>query len=181
MWDHSLGALATYKRIITIAGCANIVSGFVNIVSSSLSSPPSIIYEQRYNFRDFLYICIKTGGYEFIVKSTLHDAICRWSQMPWSRKASKTSGMLQTSRLFRQIRPAKAHSLLFGWIIVFQRSFVRRWNERLIVSKRCHRRLMPEQQQKYFPRCQSLGILASVFAIWLFDFWTKPKRTNKTS
>ena len=29
MWDHSLGALATYKRIITIASCRNIVSGFV--------------------------------------------------------------------------------------------------------------------------------------------------------
>ena len=29
VWDHPLGALAAYKRIITIAGCANIVSGFV--------------------------------------------------------------------------------------------------------------------------------------------------------
>ena len=39
-----MGALAIYKRIITIAGCANIVSGFRNIVLSFLSSPPSIIY-----------------------------------------------------------------------------------------------------------------------------------------
>ena len=38
MWDHPLGALATYKRITTIAGCADIVSGFVNIVLSFLSS-----------------------------------------------------------------------------------------------------------------------------------------------
>ena len=40
MWDHPLGALATYKCIITIASCANIVSGFVSFLSSS----PSIIY-----------------------------------------------------------------------------------------------------------------------------------------
>ena len=26
MWDHLFGALAAYKRIINIAGCANIVS-----------------------------------------------------------------------------------------------------------------------------------------------------------
>ena len=35
---HVVGALAAYKRIITIAGCANIVLSFV-------SSFPSIIYD----------------------------------------------------------------------------------------------------------------------------------------
>ena len=28
-WDHLFGALATYKRIITIAGCANTVLSFI--------------------------------------------------------------------------------------------------------------------------------------------------------
>ena len=44
-WDRLLGALATYKRIIIITGCVNIVSGF--ITSCSVSYPiPSIIYDK---------------------------------------------------------------------------------------------------------------------------------------
>ena len=38
MWDHLLGALAAYKRIIAIASCANIVSGFVTFPCHYLCS-----------------------------------------------------------------------------------------------------------------------------------------------
>ena len=63
--DHQLGVLATYKRIITIAGCANIIPGFHFRFHfkclSFLSCSPSIIYGVT-----LIVICIhrihKNGG-----------------------------------------------------------------------------------------------------------------------
>ena len=70
--DHPLGALAAYKRIITIAGCANIVSGFVTLpVLSFLSSSPSIIYDST-NFEQY---CIFSQRKQLVIKQKRYKAI----------------------------------------------------------------------------------------------------------
>ena len=63
MCDNPLGALTAYKRIITIASCANIVSGFVT--SFLFKFPiqfPSIIYD----FIKILLVAEKSINYSIL-------------------------------------------------------------------------------------------------------------------